>query len=153
MLLRPAVWSWSVNITPVPVWGELHPLPTTELYKAAPPTIDPSWRAILYSQIALLSILQSKSKASCASEPNLVSRLQATPGRRTLLGDQLERVSGHKCSNGNYERWQREQEPWGQRPSDPLIGEMTKNQKGGLCTLEDSSASHPNTSSTFAIFM
>ena len=53
------------------------------------PAHDRSRRAILYSQMALLSILQSKSKASCASEPNLVSRLQATSGRRTLLGDQL----------------------------------------------------------------
>ena len=48
-----------------------------------------SGRVILYSRMALLSILQSKNKASCASEPNLVSRLQATSGRRTLLGDQL----------------------------------------------------------------
>ena len=40
-LLWPVIWSWSMNIMPAPVCWELRPLPTTEYYKAAPPTIGP----------------------------------------------------------------------------------------------------------------
>lgn len=135
-----------VNITLVPVWGELHPSPLQNSTK------QPRLRSIVPGE--LFSTARSHSFPFC----NQRVKPPVLRWNRILvsLGSKQHQAGGPswgpvrkgqwptEAANGNYERRaEGEQEPWGQRPSDPLIGEMTKNQKGGSALLEDSLSLSP----------